>query len=610
MSFIVSILVFFSFTLILYVFGCLIDSGFASWWIALIALLIVLPVIGVSFVFEYSYYLSKPSVVILNQKLGRAAIYLISIILGSFMVFLVVLPFYLVDGGSDISSGSFAPLGLCFSALIILTIACLGGGLNDMAGRDAPKAEMEGKALRFASRVNKFMAIFLVTYFLLIAAPYCFATVPKINAFFTNTYTKILYRGFTCLYFFVYSFFLMKANKLKISLSWSIVLIVLAVIYLIAWAIVPLGYQYYSETFEQGVIFYTMNIGQIWVLEGFLTFLVEEAIFLCIVSFFPYCIKNRKAVIWPLVTAVALIGFACLFSYVHEIKLYKALLTGGQEPSDNPIRSIFHSKNAFGIFLFNGSFASLFLIYYLKKFRWVFGVSYFAFLLTSALIRCYTALVPSLLIGVILLFALLFKLRLHHPWWFLSILGSIVIVIFVVSIGAIVPEIRSRVSIFNLIYNNVNGIFTKEITSRTKLWDYCLSLVRGPFVFVGETDVVASNQLVMIEQMVGDSSYSDFHSAFVSFYSSHGLIGLAAYVGMHVYSLKGIGKIKATNKTLGVTMTILFVGAVLFSMPETYTLFINMSASVFIITLLLLVYPKFLSEENPQPLGEKVAVHE
>jgi len=608
-SFLFSILAMFLLILILFLFGSFIDSQLLSWWVSLLILLGVLPIVGLSFVYEYLYYLSKPSIVVLRQKIGRVSLYLFSILFSSLIVFLIVLPFYLTDRGSTLSSGSFAPLGLCFSALIILTIACIGGGLKDLSDRGSTTVPSGAKALAFANKVNRFMAIFLISYFLLIAAPYCFALVPKINVFFTNTATKVLYRGFTCLYFFAYSFLLMKANKLRINISWAVILIVMAAIYLVAWMIVPLSYQYYSETFERGVIFYSMNIGQLWVLEGFLTFLAEEAIFLCIISFFPFCVKDRKAVIWPLVAVVALVAFSCLFSYLKEMDLYKALIRGDDETSSNPLRSIFHSKNAFGIFLFNGSFASLFLIYYAKKCRWVFGISYFLFLVTSALIRCYTALVPSLLIGIILLFTLLFRLKDRHPWLFLSILGTVGVLFLITVIGAAVPDIRSHFSIFNLIYSNVDAIFTKEITSRTKLWDYCLSLVKGPFVLIGETDVVASNQLVMIEQMVGDSSYSDFHSAFVSFYSSHGLIGLCAYVGMHAYALKGIGRIKAANRNLWIAVTVLFVGAVLFSMPETYTLFINMSASVFIITLVLLVYPRFISEENGgsaiAPLGNK-----
>jgi O-antigen ligase len=114
---------------------------------------------------------------------------------------------------------------------------------------------------------------------------------------------------------------------------------------------------------------------------------------------------------------------------------------------------------------------------------------------------------------------------------------------------------------------------------------------------IGETDVVANSQLTMIEQMAGDTTYDDYHSAFVSFYSGFGLSGLLVYLSMYAFALKGIRKIRDANSKVWFAALVLFFGAILFSMPETYTMFVNMSASVFPINLLLLVYPRFLSKE-------------
>jgi hypothetical protein len=109
----------------------------------------------------------------------------------------------------------------------------------------------------------------------------------------------------------------------------------------------------------------------------------------------------------------------------------------------------------------------------------------------------------------------------------------------------------------------------------------------------------------MIEQMAGDSTYDDFHSAFVSFYSGYGLAGLMVYLGMHAYALKGIHSIRKNQPEIWLVTLALFFGSVLFTMPETYMLFVNMSASVFPINLLLLVYPKFLASE-PNVLDEPI----
>jgi 4-amino-4-deoxy-L-arabinose transferase-like glycosyltransferase len=246
----------------------------------------------------------------------------------------------------------------------------------------------------------------------------------------------------------------------------------------------------------------------------------------------------------------------------------------------------------------------LFLLWYARKAKWAFAVATVVFLGTAAAIKCYTALIPGLVIAIVLLFSLLFRLRKKHKVAFACSLGFIALVITVLLILTYTPSVRDHSAIFASLYSNLGSIGTSEVLSRTKLWDYCLSLVRGPFTMLGETDVVANSQLTMIEQMSGDTSYNDFHSAFVSFYSGYGLAGLTIYLSMFAFALKGIKLINDRHHDVWLATLVLFFGAVLFSMPETYTLFVNMSASVFPINLLLLVYPQFLTNEKDEKNDE------
>jgi hypothetical protein len=120
--------------------------------------------------------------------------------------------------------------------------------------------------------------------------------------------------------------------------------------------------------------------------------------------------------------------FGCLFSYVKTGSLYIDTLRG-VNVEKNAIRSIFHSKNAFGIFLFLGTFCSLFLLWYARKAKWTFGVTTILFLGTAAVIKCYTALIPGLIIAAVLLFSLLLKLRKNHKIIFGLSLGFIVLAV-------------------------------------------------------------------------------------------------------------------------------------------------------------------------------------
>jgi O-antigen ligase len=249
-------------------------------------------------------------------------------------------------------------------------------------------------------------------------------------------------------------------------------------------------------------------------------------------------------------------------------------------------------------------FCSLFLVWYAHKAKWIFAVSTVVFLGTAGIIKCYTAFIPGLIIVIVLLFSLLFKLRKKHKVIFACSLGLIVFALGISLVLIYTPSVREHSAILTSLYTNINSIGTSEVLSRTKLWDYCLSLVHGPFTMIGETDVVANSQLTMIEQMAGDATYNDFHSAFVSFYSGYGLAGLLLYLSMFAFTLKGIQKIRAHDSYTWLVTLVLFIGAILFTMPETYTLFVNMSASVFPINLLFIVFPRFLSEEPAHTRGK------
>jgi hypothetical protein len=606
LSFLFSLLSWFTLICGFFFFGTYIDWASASWWLGLILFLVLLTLSAPAFVYQCCYYFSSPNLIVGKAVFGRGFLLVFGIMFGCLLTFFVDLPFYLVDLYSWQANGSFGPLGLCFAIIALTSLSCVGGGIREtfpVRSNVFSSSPLVSSESSFSKKVNGFLPWFLSSYFLLIALPYSFALVPQVNAFFTGIYTKIAFRAFTCLYFFVYSFLLMKANKTRINVSWLAILILLICFYIVAWIFVPTSYSYYTTTFEHGFTYHWVETGQIYILISLGTFALECAVFLCLISFFPTAVRSRKAIVWPFATVILFALFACVFSYIKTGSLYLDTLRG-LNVEKNAIRSIFHSKNAFGIFLFLGTFCSLFLLWYARKAKWAFAVATVVFLGTAAAIKCYTALIPGLVIAIVLLFSLLFRLRKKHKVAFACSLGFIALVITVLLILTYTPSVRDHSAIFASLYSNLGSIGTSEVLSRTKLWDYCLSLVRGPFTMLGETDVVANSQLTMIEQMSGDTSYNDFHSAFVSFYSGYGLAGLTIYLSMFAFALKGIKLINDRHHDVWLATLVLFFGAVLFSMPETYTLFVNMSASVFPINLLLLVYPQFLTNEKDEKNDE------
>lgn len=601
LSFLGAIAAFFIAVLFLFLLGAYIDFDKGLWWAVLVLVLASAASVFFSFIYLTIFYQKVAPFCLKKYYFGHAFVFLLAMISGVLLTFLVIFPFYLYDHLSFISEASFASLGLPFAFLLLVSIVSVGARYD---GQLLSSNHYASVSSSFAQKVNSFMCPFLISYFLLISAPYCFALVPSINAFFVGTFTKVIYRAFTCLYFFAYSFFLMKANKSHLNWSWTILLASLLVVYLVSWALIPKEFSYYVLTANNTLTYYDVSIGNIYIFIAFGSFLLECAIFLCLISFFPSGIKNRNSVIFPLLSVVLLVLISCIFSLVKEPHTY-ALFINGTNTAEDSIHSWYHSKNAFGIFLFNGSFASLFLLFYSKsKWKWGFLGSFLLFFVISVIIKCNTAAASSGIAGIVLLIYLFTRIRHKLPWLFYLVLGFFVLLLAILIIGVYAPQLRSSVDLFGRIYDRIDKLTTDEVYSRTGLWSYCLSLIKGPFVLIGETDVIANTQLTMIERMNNNAMFDDFHSAFVSFYSAHGLYGLCIYLGAHAYALKQICRLRKNAPVMFVVLFDLFVGAVLFSMPETYTLFISMSASVFPISLVLLVYPSFLSSAvNKQQKG-------
>jgi hypothetical protein len=594
LSFLGAIAAFFIAVLFLFLLGAYIDFDKGLWWAVLVLVLASAASVFFSFIYLTIFYQKVGPFCLKKYYFGHAFVFLLAMISGVLLTFLVIFPFYLYDHLSFISEASFASLGLPFAFLLLVSIVSVGARYD---GQLLSSNHYASVSSSFAQKVNSFMCPFLISYFLLISAPYCFALVPSINAFFVGTITKMAYRGLTCLYFFGYSFLLMKANKTRLNWSWAVLLLSSVTLYVLAWLLVPKEFSYYVLTSNNILTFYDVSIGNFYIFVAFGSYTLECLVFLCLISFFPRGITSKKAVIFPLLVVILLTLSSCIFSVFRESNKYLAFFTSSSDPTKS-IASWYHSKNAFGIFLFNGSVSSLFLFCFLhSKWRFSFVIIFLVFFGFSYVIQCNTAAVSSGVVGLVLLFIYFSKTKRRFPWLFYSVLTIICLIVLGVVLGTTIPQLRSHFPPFQKIYISLEKLTTDEVYSRTGLWNYCLSLIKGPFVLVGETDVIANTQLTMIERMNNNTMFDDFHSAFVSFYSAHGLCGLCLYLGAHAYALKQICLVKKTNPLMYAFLFDLFIGAVLFSMPETYTLFISMSASVFPISLMLLVYPTFLSGE-------------
>jgi len=606
----------------LYCYGIYLDTDESN--LALVSLGAILSLILVlaSLLLSLIFFSKRPAIQIGRQVFNFYFLFVACLVAGIFAAGLPVVAVYAINPEAIFVKGYWACFVLPFLFFLFETVALIGIALRARA-MSAP--EQEQPLVDQPDKVNRFMPIFLSTFFLLVAAQYCFARIDFINNFFTWLPTKILYRAMVFVYLGVYGFLLKKVNHLHVNMPWFVGMVVLLVSYFFVFSFVPLSFSYsyqgsqFSANGSTNYVFQTIGWYGILIMLG--RFAGAAFIFLFLISFVRPSIHNRASVIWPMVTVVGLSMIFCFYSYIAEFKSYLAYFQGAEVRAT--IISITHSKNAFGIFLFLGCFASAFLLKYVKKWNWIFIITFLLCLATALISGCYTAVVPVVIFAIVLLIDFFINLirtpkRKALGIVLLSLMGTVFAALV---ICIYTPEIRNSnlrfTSVFIRLYNRLNSIGSTEIASRTGLWTQGVSVLNGPFVFFGKTDQIANLEVAIVQTISGDNNVTpeDFHSAFLSFYSAHGLLGLVIYLAVHAWVIARLMKIHRYDPKLSVFLLILLGGAILFSIPETYTLFISMSAATMPISFLFLCDIDFLRKEaagvtsstNASPIKRKEA---
>jgi hypothetical protein len=595
--------------ILLFGFGAYLNSDLTNTATSVILGLLSLLSLGVALFLELLFFRNNPSVSIRSLKLNRYFLFpaclSISLIISS-IPYLVI---YLINSDLQLVQSHWFSLIFPFIFLLVSSGVFTGIIFLELPLKEPALASKAGdKADIKQDKVNGFLSFFLCSFYLLVAAQYCFAWNPRINSFFTSTSTKILYRAVIFVYLGVYCLLLAKKNKLSLSWPWALAMGLLIVCNLAVFAFVPTIISYSFEGSNYGanlsINYVTFSIGWYNILIMFLRFLGAVYVFLFLFSFIRPSVRTRKQVIWPMLTVVGLSMIFCIYSLIFERDSYIAFLQGQEVRSQ--IVSITHSKNALGIFLFAGCFASAFLLKYVRKGKWPFILTFLLNLAIAFVSGCYTAVVPVFLLAVILIISWVVQL-IRNPkkkWIGISLSLLAILSLAIVLVCVYTPSIRSQSGVWSRLYNRLSSLGSSEISSRTSLWTTGLSVLNGPFVFFGKPDQVANVEIGIAQTILpgNDLSPEDFHSAFLSFYSSHGLVGLVIYLSVHAWVFAQLIKIHRNNPTLSIYLLILFVGAILFSMPETYTLFISMSASTLPISYLLICDVNFFQHEvDPKP---------
>lgn len=483
---------------------------------------------------------------------------------------------------SQLAPGAFIFLFLLVSVLLLVTVRAKA---YSVAGSTAQMSDGTKKIHEL------FLPWFLVIYFLLVIAPYSFAPVPAINSFLTGL-GKIPYRLVTTAFLAGYSLYLWVKHKLHPRFDLLIPMTLLWGSFALACVFAPRAFSYVSENLNGSFAFVqsTFTDSTIWIQLPLL--MCDCFVFFCFASFFPPCVSDKKQVLIPILGILLYVLAACFYSYGKEFSAYVAYLNGSDQ-SKGAIVSWTQSKNAFGILLVHGAFCATFLAYYVKKWwRVLFAVADLMFLATSYIAQCYSAMVPILALCLFGYMYLIVKVYRRKRLAGIILVGLSLAFLAFVIVCVSLPSIYESNSFLRKIYRKVSYFFDQEILSRTSKWQLSLVVCRGPFALIGKSNM-SEMELYLRENSSHLMPYPDFHSSYVASFGTSGLVGLLLYIFSIGYSVRNVWKCKA-NKMLLLVSVGLLISCILFSMPETYTLFLSMSAIAVPFTYLFVIFLPFL----------------
>ncbi len=452
--------------------------------------------------------------------------------------------------------------------------------------------------------LNKIVPWFLMTYFIFICFPYIFARSPQLNAVFTNSIVAYIIRfGFIALYVF-FGLILMVANRFKPKYAWIIMFSILSLLSLISNFTSPDNIVSYSVYFTSKVSITTQTIGTLSKLIDSFRFIASLLFLYFLITVYPYCFKNRNQFSYVVLPAIIIGLIGVFYTLIFENKLLNDAIQGRGSPEG--IISIFHSKNAYGIFLFNGAVASTFIFFSdTRKWTKFIILALPLFFIIAFLINCKLAAVCILILFLSCYVFAIFRYMKTRRVISFVLLGFALLTSILIILIFSVPSLHKS-GIFGAIYNKIIDEFQhfdlSSFIGRTYEWTMVPIMANGIFTFIGFSRAIGYSVVSGFTSINGGQGVSDLHNAYVDFYAYHGIVGCLILAFIYGFVIYKVFKLFRVNKYISILLFIVLFVSILFGMAETYTLFISMSANTFVLNVIIigvvLFESKFKSEEK------------
>lgn len=442
-----------------------------------------------------------------------------------------------------------------------------------------------------SDRINKIVPYFLLTYFVFICFPYIFARVPALNNVFTNsTIAFILRFGFLGLYT-LFGIVVMISNRLKVN--WIVVIssFILLLLFVLTAIISPCEIIYYSFYFTGKISVNSYSLGVYANLVHIARFGGDLVFFFFLFCAYPYTFKERNQFTYVLLPAIIIGVIGVLYSLIFERSSITTVLNGG-----NPelVKSIFHSKNAYGIFLFNGAAATTF-VFFADSRRWTkfLAILLPIFLIMSFIINCKLAAICILILLVLSYAYAVFRYFRTRPYFSYTLLAILIVLSLGILLIFVIPSLHNSgflAKIYDKVISSLSDFDIRSFLGRMNEWAMVPRMTNGIYRWIGFGTATGYQLITAYTSINGATSSGvyDLHNAYVDFYAYHGIIGCIILGLFYIYIGYLIYKLFRKNKSMALLVSMIFFVSILFGMAETYRLFLSMSANTFALNVMIL----------------------
>ena len=463
-----------------------------------------------------------------------------------------------------------------------------------------------------SGKLNIMVPWFLMTYFVLICFPYIFARIAILNNVFSNSTIAFIFRFSFLAFYALFGIVLMIANRLRIKWFFFIGSILLLLLFVITTFTSPDSVVSYSLYFTGKISFSSTTLGVYTKLVHIARFGGDLVFFFFLLNCYPYCFKNRNQFTYVILPIIVIPLFGLVYTLIFERHIMSSVIDGTLSAEN--LHSIFHSKNAYGIFLFNGAVASIFVFFSdTRKWMKLFAVTVPIFFAMSYIIDCKLAAICILVLLILTYVYIIF--RYFKTKTYISII--FIVIAFLVSIGIILVFTIPRLhdggiigKIYTKILDAIKNFNIASFIGRTTEWEMVPSMTKGIYSAIGFSSATGYSLITAYTSINGSTAVSlyDLHNAYVDFYAYHGIIGCCFLVALYFYAIYLICKLFKKNKSLSLMIAIILFVSILFGMAETYRLFLSMSANTFALNFMIMGLLLFELKDDPTIFKPKIAI--